>query len=311
MAINTIGIMSPGDMGHAIGRTLRTNGMRVVTCLRGRSPRTVALAAAAGIEDVGDDLTLVREADVLLSVLVPAEAAALAKRIAAAVTATKAELLYVDCNAIAPQTATKIASTISAAGARFVDAGIIGGPPAPGRSGPRFYASGTDAHEFAQLSPVGLDVRLIGTEVGQASGLKMCYAALTKGLTALAVELLVAGEALGLSDALRAELESSQSGILAWIERQAPGMPSKADRWVGEMEEIAATLGAVGLTPKMLQGAADLYRFVGKTPLGAETPEERRQGRTLDDLVTLLAEHLSQESTRAGSTAETGLPFPS
>ena len=289
MTIRTVAIMSPGDMGHALGRVLRESGLRVITCLRGRSARTAALAGAAGIEDVADDETLVREAGVLLSVLVPAEAQRLAERVAAALRVTGADLLFVECNAIAPQTVRAIAQVVAAAGARVVDAGIIGGPPRPGTPGPRLYASGEHAEEFAQLRRHGLDVRVIGPETGQASGLKMCYAALTKGLTALATELLVAGRVLRLDEPLMAELRASQPALLGWIERGVPGMPPKAYRWVGEMEEIAATFGALGLPPQIHEGAAALYRFVAQTPLGAETPEARRRGQTLDEVVAVLA----------------------
>jgi 3-hydroxyisobutyrate dehydrogenase-like beta-hydroxyacid dehydrogenase len=284
--------MSPGDMGHAIGRRLREHGLRVITCLQGRSARSVGLAKAAGIADVGDDATLVGEADILLSVLVPAEAVRLAERLATALWASGSDIFYVDCNAIAPRTVRQIGATITAAGGRFVDAGIVGGPPAAGTAGPRFYASGEHAAAFEQLRAAGLDIRVIGDEIGQASGLKLCYAALTKGLTALATELLVAGEVLGLSDPLRAELQASQPALLAWIARQAPGMPPKADRWVGEMEEIAATFGALGLTPKLHEGSADLFRFVAGSPLGANTPETHQRGQTLDDLIAILADEL-------------------
>jgi len=292
MAIQTVGLMSPGDMGHSIGNVLRVGGLRVITCLRDRSARTAALAAEAGIVDVPDYETLVREADVLLSVLAPSEARRLADRVAAAVRATGTDLLYAECNAIAPQTVREIATVVTAAGARFVDAGIIGSPPKPGEQRTRVYASGEHAVEFAELAQYGLNVRVIGSEVGQASGLKMCYAAITKGLTALATELLVAGRAMGLTEPLRAELQQSQPALYGWVERQVPTMPPKAYRWVGEMEEIAATFGYLGLTPQILQGAADLYRFVGQTPLAEETPEVRQRGQTLDDVVALLADAL-------------------
>src|SRR5579884_2927598 len=285
MATPTVGVMSPGDMGHSIGNVLRHGGLRVITCLQGRSPRTAALAAEAGIVDVGDYETLVREADILLSVLAPAQARALAERVAAAVRATGADLLFVECNAIAPQTVREIGTIVTAAGARFVDAGIIGSPPRPGERRTRIYASGEHAAEFAQLGQYGLDIRVIGSEIGQASGLKMCYAALTKGLTALATELLVAGEAMGLSAPLRAELQLSQGILLGWV---------------GEMEEIAATFAALGLTPRMLEGAAALYRFVEQTPLGAETPEQRQRGQTLDEVVAILVEALPAAGVAAG-----------
>jgi hypothetical protein len=134
----------------------------------------------------------------------------------------------------------------------------------------------------------------------------MCYAALTKGLTALATELLVAGEAMGLGAPLRHELGESQPALYAWAERALPGMPPKASRWVGEMEEIAATFGHLGLTPRILEGAADLYRQVGETPLGTETPEDRRRGTTAGEVVGILAESLSLPGTRVASTAVAG-----
>jgi 3-hydroxyisobutyrate dehydrogenase-like beta-hydroxyacid dehydrogenase len=299
MAIQTVAVMSPGDMGHSVGNVLRHGGLRVITCLRSRSPRTAALAAEAGIADVPDYETLVREADVLLSVLAPAQARALADRVAAAVRATGADLTFVECNAIAPQTVREIAEVVTAAGARCVDAGIIGNPPEPNDARNKVYVSGEHAAEVVPLGQHGLNIRPIGPKIGQASGLKMCYAALTKGLNALGTELLTAAAALDLSDALRAELQASQPNILQWLERQIPGMPPKAYRWVGEMEEIAATFGYVGLTPLILQGAADLFRFVEQTPLGEETPEVRTRGTTVEDVVAVLAEALESRGTVA------------
>jgi 3-hydroxyisobutyrate dehydrogenase-like beta-hydroxyacid dehydrogenase len=302
--IGTVALMSPGDMGHAIGRTLRAGGRRVITCLEGRSARTAALAAAAGIEAVPDDATLVREADALLAVLVPSEAAALGERIATALERTGASLLYADLNAISPRTVQGIGVRLEAAGARFVDGGIIGGPPRQGQAGPRpggagtrIYVSGADAPELAQLSGDGLTVRVMGGRIGEASGLKMCYAALTKGVTALATELLVAAEVMGLAAPLRAELEGSQGGQWAALQRGIPGMPPKAYRWVGEMEEIAATFADLGLTPRLLEGAADVYRLVARSPLGAETPEVRHLGQTAEDAVAVLAATVRQEAT--------------
>lgn len=312
--IRTVAVMSPGDMGHAIGAALRRGGLRVITCLRGRSPRTRDLAEQAGIEDVAGDEALVEQADVLLSVLVPAEALGLAERLAAAIRTThgtraahhaRGGLLYADLNAISPQTARRIGAIVSAAGARFVDGGIIGGPPRQGSAGPRIYLSGEHALALLPLRDAGLDVRPMGRgiggatgtggEIGQASGLKMCYAALTKGLTALGTELLVAARAMGLSEPLRTELAASQAALLQTLERGLPGMPPKAYRWVGEMEEIAATFGALGLPPGLMAGAADLYRLVERSPLGAETPEARTRGQTAADVVETLAATLPKQ----------------
>ena len=139
----TIAIMSPGDMGHAVGAVLRQGGLRVITQLDGRSARTRALAARAGIEEVADDAALVRRGGdpPVDPGAGRGDRAGRADR-PARCAATGATLLYVDCNAIAPQTARQIAEIVEGAGARFVDAGIIGPPPKPGASSTRFYASG-------------------------------------------------------------------------------------------------------------------------------------------------------------------------
>jgi 3-hydroxyisobutyrate dehydrogenase-like beta-hydroxyacid dehydrogenase len=290
MAVKTIGLLSPGDMGHSIGGVLRTNGLEVLTCLAGRSERTRGLAKESGFSDCVDLEEMVTRADVVLCVLVPAEAPGVAKQVAAAVRATNADVLYVDCNAISPKTVRGVGETMLAAGARFTDVGIIGPPPRV--PGTRFYASGPHANDFAELGNFGLDVRVISDEIGQASGLKMCYGALTKGLTALGTELLIAARAMGLDGTLRAEQRESIPDVLGWLEKIVPTMPPKAYRWVGEMEEIAATFGDLGMTPNILTGAADMYRFISETPIGKESPENRDKSRGLDGVVAALADQL-------------------
>lgn len=292
MAITTIGLLSPGDMGHSIGGVLKANGLQVLTCLAGRSERTRALAQQSGFEDTADLEELVTRSDIVFCVLVPARAGGIAEEVAAAVRATGADILYVDCNAISPRTVRGIGETMLAAGARFADVGIIGPPPR--KPGTRFYASGPGANELAALSEFGLDVRVIGDEIGQASGLKMCYGALTKGLQALGTELLVAARLMGLEETLRAEQQASIPDVLAWLERSLPPMPPKAYRWIGEMEEIASCFADLGLTPNILTGAADMYRFVAETPIGKESPETRDQSRGMDGIVAALADALAE-----------------
>jgi 3-hydroxyisobutyrate dehydrogenase-like beta-hydroxyacid dehydrogenase len=285
----TVALMSPGDMGHAVAATLRSHGLRVITCLEGRSARTRLLAQKAGVEAVPDDDALVREADLLLSILVPAEAERLARRIAAALGRTGAELLYVDCNAVAPQSARRIGEVIEAAGARFVDAGIIGPPP---KAGARtiFYASGAYARSFAVLRDFGLEVRPVGERPGDASAVKMCYAALTKGTTALMTELSLAAERLGVAAVLRQEFLESQPAALERMAKSVPAMIPKAHRWVGEMEEIARTFEDCGLTPRTYLGAAEIYDFVAHTALGEVSPEQwREEGRSFEEVVAELA----------------------
>jgi 3-hydroxyisobutyrate dehydrogenase-like beta-hydroxyacid dehydrogenase len=290
MASPAIGLLSPGDMGHAVGSVLRANGLTVLTSLHGRSERSRALAATAGIEDVSTLENLVRKVDILLSILVPASAQDVARDVATAIRETGSTLLYVDCNAIAPRTVRTIGDSIMAVGAKFADVGIIGPPPT--RPGTKFYASGPGAPAFADLRNYGLDVRLLNGDIGQASGLKMCYGAMTKGLQALGTELLVAARLMGLEEALRAEQRETMADVLAWVERSIPTMPPKAHRWVGEMEEIGLCLADLGMTPSILNGAAEMYRFVADTPIGRESPEHRDMSRDAAKVVAALGKAL-------------------
>ena len=258
MAVRTVGILSTGDMGAAIGNVLRDGGLDVATSLAGRGELTSLRATEAGIRDAGSVDALVEQADLLLSVLVPSEASAVAEAIAGAFSRTGARPPVVECNAIAPQTVVRIAALLGDAGGAVIDAGIIGGPPRPGHGGTHIYCSGPETALFEELGEHGLDVRRIGPDIGQASGLKMVYAASTKGTTAVWTELLVAAEALGLSEALLAEFGDAQ--LPRQLMDGVPTMPRRARRWTGEMEEIARTFADLGLTPRIFEGAADIYR---------------------------------------------------
>src|SRR5438309_5696312 len=168
-----IGILSPGDMGAGIGAVLHQSGLDVVTCLEGRSQLTRLRAEEAGIRDVANVDDLLGGVDVLLSVLVPAEARSIAETVASSLRRIAARPVFVECNAIAPQTVRTIEGVITAAGCAFIDAGIIGSPPSGAGDTARFYCSGPDTSAFEALSEYGLDVRVVGPEIGQASGLKM------------------------------------------------------------------------------------------------------------------------------------------
>jgi 3-hydroxyisobutyrate dehydrogenase-like beta-hydroxyacid dehydrogenase len=288
--LRRIGIMSVGDMGAGFGSVLHQNGLEVYTCLAGRSDLTRLRAQEAGFIDTPDFDALVSQIDLFISVLVPSEATQLAEDVAAAMVRSNAHPVYVDANAIAPQTVRKIEAIIREAGANFVDAGIIGGPPRTGYS-PSIPCSGPDTTVFEALKDHALNVSVVGDKVGQASGLKMVYAASTKGTTALWTELLTAARILGLEEALRSHL--GESDILARQQRSIPMMPNRARRWVGEMEEIAATFEAVGMTPKILLGAADMYSLVSETPLADLTT--RDPNPSLDDVLGALEQRLTQQ----------------
>lgn len=298
MTIDTIAIMAPGNMGHAVGAHLVREGLRVITNLEGRSADTKARANKAGMDDVASDEALVREADIVLSILPPGRAVAFAQRIAKAIKATSAEPLFVDCNAISPATAAEVAGILDAVGIKCVDAAIRGGPASAGKPQPRIYASGPGVAEFQALNDFGLDIRDVGPIPGQASGLKMCAAAVSKGLVVLTVQAFVAARVLGIDDDLRKELEGDAT--VSRAARRAPNLGPDAYRWAEEMDEIAATVASTGLTPKILEGMAEFCRFVEATPLGAQKKGQLTLGRDFDEVVEVLAGAISKDIGLAG-----------
>jgi 3-hydroxyisobutyrate dehydrogenase-like beta-hydroxyacid dehydrogenase len=289
MKIENVGVMSPGDMGQAIATQLKARGLHIYTALEHRSERTRALAREAGITDVGAVTRLVAECEVVLSIMDPGSALDFARSAADALRVTGRRTLIVDCNAIAPDTVHEIAGLLEQAGGRFLDAGIIGLPPR-GKTKARLYVSGPGAADLEQLAGPQLVVHVIGEGIADASALKMCYGALNKGTQALWLEVLIAAQRLGVADLLEQQLQQSQAERYGWALNQFPILPPKAYRWVPEMIEISKTLDAAGMTPKMFQGAADVYRFVARTTLGKEMPENRDKTREGKDVVRLLAQ---------------------
>jgi len=257
----TVAIVAQGTMGAGVGKRLSESGATVRTLLSGRSAESAERARAAGMQPAADERALIDGADFFLSILPPDQAENLARRLAPALTALTTKPIYVDCNAISPQTAERVAAIIAPTGAKFVDGGIIGGPPRPGYS-PAIYASGPAAGETAVIRDWGIDWRVIDGPVGAASGLKMSYAGITKGTTAIAAAMLLGAARFGCGEALIAELSKSQPEMLKRMRGSIPTMYDKAYRWVGEMEEISDFLGANKPSSDMYAAIARLYEFL-------------------------------------------------
>ncbi len=300
MTTDTIAVLMPGDMGHAVGKALADAGYDVVTCLSGRSERTRALAEAGGLRDLDSLDAVATEASLVLSILPPASAMGLARDMAAAMERSGARPVYVDCNAISPGTARDIANVIEAVGAPFIDAGIIGTKPGIG-PGPRFYVSGADTAPMQALDGKGFQVLGLGPEPGRASAIKMCYAGLTKGTWTLHTAVLLAAEAQGLTAELRAEFEYSQGQALAQMEARVPRLPADSGRWIGEMEEIAKTFADAGVTPGFHEGAADIFRLLSQTPFASETRKTIDESRTLEETLREAAKLIPKKDAKSGS----------
>ena len=235
---DTIGVIAMGEMGSGVARRLRERGATVITQLTGRSAASAARAEKAGAIPVATDEEFVRQSDVILSIVPPGDAAALAERLAPAIKQAGRKTIYVDCNAVSPQTAERIGAVLQVTGCVYVDAGIIGPPPsATART--IFYASGPGAKEFERLGPCGLTIRVMDGPNGAASAMKLSYAGITKGCTAIGSAMMLGSTRGGTADALLQELSESQPMLLNWMRGFVSRMPPKSYRWVAEMEEIA------------------------------------------------------------------------
>jgi 3-hydroxyisobutyrate dehydrogenase-like beta-hydroxyacid dehydrogenase len=262
---DVIAIVGAGEMGSAVGWRMRLNGARVLTSLLGRSAASEDRVHRAGLELVDDDSALIRDADFILSIVPPAAAISVAARLRSKIASASSKPVFVECNAVSPATVRHIEGLLASTGCPFIDAGIIGGPPSPsGQDGPRFYASGPNAHLMARLGRYGLDIAVIDGPVGAASGLKLCYAGLTKGFIALGSAMISAAARDGLASALRDELARSQPAMLGRLQRQITAMFPKAHRWVAEMEQIAEFLGDAGNGAEIYAGIARLYAALAK-----------------------------------------------
>ncbi|MEI9804882.1 MAG: DUF1932 domain-containing protein [Pseudolabrys sp.] len=269
----TVALIAPGNMGAAVAKRLTEHKVTVLTSLIGRSTASAERARDADMQAV-DDRRLA-EADYLLSIVPPGEALALAQRLSSVLSEANKKPIYVECNAVSPQTMNRIGDVVAATGCGFVGAAIIGPPPKPGSTNTKFYAAGPAAKEFATFNDYGLIVRVLEGPITAASALKMSYAGITKGFTALGAAMMLAATRGGSAQALQAELAESQPALLSYLSRQVPGMYQKAYRWVAEMDEISAFVGDGYDENDMLAAAARFYERIAadvegdKTEIGA------------------------------------------
>jgi len=252
-----IAVHSPGAMGSAISARLVEHGARVLTSLDGRSAATVERARAAGMEDVSPET--IATADIILSIVPPGQAVALAEGFVTLLCESRHKPVFIDCNALSPKTKTQVALTLAQTGCDVIDGAIIGAPPQPGEKGPRIYVSGKQSGRASVLRTLGLDLRQIDGPIGAAAALKMSYAGITKGLTAIAAAMLLAASRSGASTELYRELGESLPQLLSRFKTGIPDMYPKAYRWVAEMREIAAFLSEDKAAAMIFEGAAQLY----------------------------------------------------
>jgi 3-hydroxyisobutyrate dehydrogenase-like beta-hydroxyacid dehydrogenase len=273
-----IGILHPGEMGTSVAAATVNSGHEVYWASENRSDKTRQRAVEQKLIDTGSLPQLCRTCEIILSVCPPHAA----EHVAILVAETGFEGFYLDANAISPERAKKISLLMEEKNIHFVDGSIIGGPAwRPGETW--LYLSGADAGVIANCFKNGpLETKILGNEVGKASALKMCYAAYSKGSTALIAAVLAAAEALGVREELYQQWDSDDPSLAEQLNRRVKRATAKAWRFEGEMREIAATFRDAGLPNGFHAAAAEVYRRMAELQQTDET-------HTLNELLAAIA----------------------
>jgi len=268
MDTGTVGLLHPGQMGISVGASIRKSGRDVYWASEGRSSKTKDRAES---QDLTDAKTLQALCDICTAVfsVCPPHAA---EDVASQVASCGFSGLYVDANAISPQRSIRIGERLTASGISYVDGGIIGGPAwNPGTTW--MHLSGDKAADAADCFSAGpMETNVIGPDAGKASAVKMCFAAYTKGTTALLCGIMATAEALGVRETLFEQWNRPGTGFAEQSIRQARGVTAKAWRFVGEMEEISSTFDGAGLPGGFHAAAADIYRSLDQFKDSPELP---------------------------------------
>ncbi|CAD0092803.1 unnamed protein product, partial [Aureobasidium vineae] len=324
----TIGVISIGEMGLGIAKLLKASGYRVVTNVAGRRhyehQDTHDRARSASVDLVSTDEELVATSDYIISIVPPRDAMATAERVLggsknASFTKRDKPLYYLDMNAVSPKLVRGMSDLFEAAGnnVRFLDGAVIGSAPSlkdeqadpskleawkrPGipMSGPvRLVDAEPSGSDLANV----LGARHISDEIGAASGLKMSFAALTKGFTGLAIQSFTTAHRLGVLPELQQHLQQYSPKTFDLANASMPRLPPKAYRWVREMEEINATLledGGFENEESIFSGIARTYDLVAHgTDLGQEKTERRNRGKTAEDVALLMSEGINRRKQK-------------
>lgn len=267
-----VGLIAQGAMGAGIGARLVACGAQVKTVLEGRSSASADRAAKAGM--IAATWADMGETDIFLSIVPPGDAPALATRLAPVLKTSSKKPVYADLNAVSPETVKEIAATIAPSGCVFADGGILGQPPGANDKGPSIFVSGEGAAKIGELKNYGLDVRVMDAPIGAASSVKMCFAGINKGFTAMASMMILAATRDGAAEYLRGEVFAIAPGLSETIDVNLPRMYDKAYRFAPEMEEIAGYLSSDAPSAQAYQAFAKFYERIAADMKAGKTDVE-------------------------------------
>jgi 3-hydroxyisobutyrate dehydrogenase-like beta-hydroxyacid dehydrogenase len=295
MAFQRVGILSIGEMGYHWAKILTGRGVKVLTYAKDRSETTRQRAEKLGVECVASLNSLVQDADLIVSIVVPFAAKRVANKVAKATAKSgRKDLLYLDANAISPMTAAEIGKILQPSGVNFVDGCIIGSASKMDK-GAVVYVSGPQAATIQELEAYGFSVKVLGATVAQASAFKVVYAGLTKGLQGLFVELLMGARAFGLLDEILKRYEESFPGLLDKVTSSIVGLRIHAARRAEEMEELKQTFNHHGMKSFMAPAAQKVLESIAALEVSKPSESGMREGELLETLELFFGKGLLQE----------------
>lgn len=284
MAFENIAIMSIGEMGFHWAKLLKGHGVEVLTYDKDRGEVSRKRGENAGVKSVGSLTDLVRQSDLIVSIVVPSAAIDVAKKVAEAVkTAGRKNLIFLDANAISPMTAEEIAKNLQPAGVSFVDGCIIGSAARMGK-GTIVYVSGPEANHLQILEKFNIPVKVLGASTSQASAFKVVYAGLTKGLQGLFCELLMGARRFGLLQEIRAQYDESFPGLLDKVASSIVGLSIHAGRRAEEMDELKRTFNHFGMRSFMAPAAQKVLEAIAALPRREASTSGAREGELFETL---------------------------
>lgn len=284
MAFENIAIMSIGEMGFHWAKLLKGHGVEVLTYDKDRGEVSRKRGENAGVKSVGSLTDLVRQSDLIVSIVVPSAAIDVAKKVAEAVkTAGRKNLIFLDANAISPMTAEEIAKNLQPAGVSFVDGCIIGSAARMGK-GTIVYVSGPEANHLQILEKFNIPVKVLGASTSQASAFKVVYAGLTKGLQGLFCELLMGARRFGLLEEIRAQYDESFPGLLGKVASSIIGLSIHAGRRAEEMDELKRTFNHFGMRSFMAPAAQKVLEAIAALPRREASTSGAREGELFETL---------------------------
>jgi 3-hydroxyisobutyrate dehydrogenase-like beta-hydroxyacid dehydrogenase len=304
VAFERIGILSIGEMGYHWAKILTSRGVEVLTYAKDRSETTRERAENVGVKCVPSTAALVKDADLIVSIVVPSAAKRVATKVAkAAAKSGRRNLLYLDANAISPMTADEIGKVLQPSGVDFVDGCIIGSATKMDK-GAVVYVSGPQAAKIQELEPYGFSVKVLGPTVAQASAFKVVYAGLTKGLQGLCVELLMGAKRFGLLDEILKRYEESFPGLLDKVTSSIVGLRIHAARRAEEMDELKRTFGYHGMKAFMAPAAQKVLQSIAELDVGKASAAGGREGDLLETLELFFKKGLLQRQQKESSSTE-------